>query len=193
MNFDEVLQTRRSIRSYRDEKVPHEVLEELIKSVQYSPSWKNQQTTRFYVLESKESMDQMRNGPLAPFNAKRTMLASNYIIVTFVKDVVGFNDDGQPTNELGNGWGCYDAGIATQSLVLKAKDLGLGTLIMGIRDAAALRKNFNIPKTEQIVAVIAVGYGETAKAWSSEDAKGFIKVTSTALRAYYLAHPDEER
>ncbi len=36
-------------------------------------------------------------------------------------------------------------------------------------------------------------YGETAKAWSSEDAKGFIKVTSTALRAYYLAHPDEKR
>ena len=36
-------------------------------------------------------------------------------------------------------------------------------------------------------------YGETAKAWSSEDAKGFIKVSSTALRAYYLAHPNEER
>jgi argininosuccinate synthase len=36
-------------------------------------------------------------------------------------------------------------------------------------------------------------YGETAKAWTSEDAKGFIKVMSTPLRAYYLAHPDEER
>ncbi|MBQ0063833.1 MAG: argininosuccinate synthase [Prevotella sp.] len=36
-------------------------------------------------------------------------------------------------------------------------------------------------------------YGETAKSWSSEDAKGFIKVSSTALRAYYLAHPEEER
>ena len=36
-------------------------------------------------------------------------------------------------------------------------------------------------------------YGETAKAWSSEDAKGFIKVTSTPLRAYYLAPPNEER
>ena len=36
-------------------------------------------------------------------------------------------------------------------------------------------------------------YGETAKAWSSDDAKGFIKVSSTALRAYYLAHPNEER
>ena len=30
-----------------------------------------------------------------------------------------------------------------------------------------------------------------AKAWTSEDAKGFIKVTSTPLRAYYLAHPGE--
>lgn len=36
-------------------------------------------------------------------------------------------------------------------------------------------------------------YGETAKAWSSDDAKGFIKVSATALRAYYLAHPDEKR
>ena len=36
-------------------------------------------------------------------------------------------------------------------------------------------------------------YGETAKAWSSDDAKGFITVSSTALRAYYLAHPEEER
>ncbi len=36
-------------------------------------------------------------------------------------------------------------------------------------------------------------YGEAAKAWSAEDAKGFIKVTSTPLRAYYLAHPEEER
>ena len=36
-------------------------------------------------------------------------------------------------------------------------------------------------------------YGETAKAWTSEDAKGFIKVMSTPLRAYYSVHPDEER
>ena len=36
-------------------------------------------------------------------------------------------------------------------------------------------------------------YGEGAKGWTSEDAKGFIKVSSTALRAYYLAHPDETR
>ncbi|MBO4670536.1 MAG: argininosuccinate synthase [Bacteroidales bacterium] len=36
-------------------------------------------------------------------------------------------------------------------------------------------------------------YGETARAWTSEDAKGFIKVSSTALRAFYSVHPDQVR
>ena len=35
-------------------------------------------------------------------------------------------------------------------------------------------------------------YGEMQKGWTAEDAKGFIKVTSTALRAYYSNHKDEE-
>ena len=34
-------------------------------------------------------------------------------------------------------------------------------------------------------------YGEGAKGWTSEEAKGFIKMLSNPLRAYYLNHPDE--
>ena len=34
-------------------------------------------------------------------------------------------------------------------------------------------------------------YGETQKGWTAEDAKGFIKLTSTALRVYYGNHPEE--
>ncbi len=36
-------------------------------------------------------------------------------------------------------------------------------------------------------------YGEGAKGWTSDEAKGFIKVTSTPLRAYYLAHEGERQ
>ncbi len=35
-------------------------------------------------------------------------------------------------------------------------------------------------------------YGEMQKGWTAEDAKGFIKVLSTPLRAYYAKHKDEE-
>lgn len=34
-------------------------------------------------------------------------------------------------------------------------------------------------------------YGEGAKVWTGDDAKGFIKVLSTPLRAYYFNHKDE--
>ena len=35
-------------------------------------------------------------------------------------------------------------------------------------------------------------YGETQKGWTADDAKGFIKVSATALRAYYANHNDEQ-
>ena len=36
-------------------------------------------------------------------------------------------------------------------------------------------------------------YGEMQHGWTSDEAKGFIKVLSTPLRVYYGIHPDEER
>ena len=36
-------------------------------------------------------------------------------------------------------------------------------------------------------------YGEMQHGWTAEDAKGFIKVSSTPLRVYYGMHPNEER
>ena len=62
-------------------------------------------------------------------------------------------------NDCGNGWGYYDLGLHNENFILKAKELGLDTLIMGIRDEKAIRKFLDIPEAEQIVAVIAVGYG----------------------------------
>ena len=58
-----------------------------------------------------------------------------------------------------HGWGYYDLGLHNENFILKAKELGLDTLIMGIRNSEAIRKELNIPETETIVSVIAVGYG----------------------------------
>ena len=79
------------------------------------------------------------------------------IISTFVHDRAGFQKDGTADNELGNGWGCYDLGLQNENLVLKAAELGYGSLIMGIRDADKIRGFLEIPQEETVVAVIAVG------------------------------------
>jgi len=43
-------------------------------------------------------------------------------------------------------------------LILKARAMGFDTLIMGMRDADALRSLFSIPEDEAVMAVIALGY-----------------------------------
>ena len=72
--------------------------------------------------------------------------------------LVGFDNDGNPVNEAGDGWGYYDLGLQNENLLLNATELGLDTLVMGIRDGEAIREMLNIPETENVVAVIAVGY-----------------------------------
>ena len=65
------------------------------------------------------------------------------------------------TNEIGDGWGAYDCGLSNCYLVLKARAMGFDTLIMGMRDAEGLRKLFDIPESEAVMAVISLGYRDS--------------------------------
>lgn len=94
------------------------------------------------------------------FNAKSATGAA-LIITTFVKDRSGFDREGNAENECGNGWGYYDLGLHNANLILKAKDLGLDTLVMGIRDGDKIREILKIPENEIIVSVIAIGYSDS--------------------------------
>lgn len=157
MEFNEVVKNRRSIRKYdTDKKVTGEQIEELIRYAIYAPTWKNSQTARYYCALDGKGREAVANC-LQGTNKDKTEGAA-LIVATFVKNRSGFDREGNPDNECGNGWGYYDLGIATQNLVLKAQEMGLGTLIMGIRDGEALRSVLSVPENEIIVSVIAVGY-----------------------------------
>ena len=156
MEFQKVIETRRTVRKYST-GATREQMEELIRAAQEAPSWKNSQTGRYYCVLSKDMVNKIRMECLPDAgNAGKTEHAS-LIITTFVHDRAGFQKDGSADNELGNGWGCYDLGLQSENLILKATDLGLSTLIMGLREADKLREILNIPETETIVSVIAVG------------------------------------
>ena len=56
-SFDEVLSTRRSVRSYDDsKKISEAEVRELLKATQEAPSWANQQPTKYYVAISEEKL-----------------------------------------------------------------------------------------------------------------------------------------
>ena len=135
MEFETLLESRRSIRSYDDS-----------------------QTARYYCVLGAEAKEKFAKECLPEFNANNTKGTGAYVVTTFVANRSGFDRSGNPDNECGNGWGYYDLGLHNENFILKAKELGLGTLVMGIRDGEKIQEMLEIPETEMVVSVISVGY-----------------------------------
>lgn len=155
-SFDEVLTTRRSVRSYDATKTISEAeVRTLLTAAQEAPSWANMEPTKYYVAISEEKRSALLE--MIGGNKERVCNAPVLIVSTFESGKSGFFR-GQQTNEVGDGWGAYDNGLSNAYLVLQARAMGFDTLIMGMRNADAVRAEFGIPETETIMAVIAVGY-----------------------------------
>lgn len=156
LSFDEVISSRRSIRSYDASRTISEAeVRTLIAAVQQAPSWANQQPSKYYVAISPEKLAAVQN--MVGGNKDRILGAPVLILSTYERGKSGFFR-GQQTNEVGDGWGAYDNGLSNAYLILIARAMGYDTLIMGMRDSDALRKCFQVPAEETIMAVIALGY-----------------------------------
>ena len=157
MEFQNLIEKRRSVRKYAEgNTVTKDEILSMIKAAQEAPSWKNSQTGRYYCIMDGKNVEQFRRECLPEMNAGKCENAV-LLVSTFVHNRAGFQKDGTADNELGNGWGCYDLGLQNENLILKATELGLSTLIMGLRDADKIREMLSIPEEETIVSVIAVG------------------------------------
>ncbi len=155
--LDELYASRRSIRSYDASKTISEAeVRELLTATQQAPSWANTQTSRYYVAITPEKAAAAREC-VGERNAQNVAGAPVIIVSTFVKGQSGFGR-GAAVNEIGDGWGAYDNGLSNAYLILKAREMGFDTLIMGFRESDRLRTLFAIPDTEEVMAVIALGY-----------------------------------
>lgn len=154
--LDEVFATRRSIRAYEAGRTISEAqIRELLMATQNAPSWANMQPSKYYVALSEEKRNAVLE--LIGGNKERVSNASAFLVSAFETGKSGFFR-GTPLDATGNLWGAYDNGLSNAYLVLKARAMGFDTLIMGMRNADELRRVFDIPEEETILAVIALGY-----------------------------------
>ncbi len=160
MEFSKLINERRSVRHYKaGVTIDKKDVEEIILAAQQAPSWKNSQTGRYYAAVTPEKAGEVREA-LPEFNRNNSANAPVLVVTAFEKGNAGFMPDGSQVNELGDQWGAYDLGLQNAYFVLKARELGYDTLIMGIRDDKKLREIFGIPETQQIAAVLALGVRE---------------------------------
>ena len=158
MNVTECIKTRRSIRKFKPDPVDHSIIDSIVSSASYSPSWKNTQITRYIAVEDRSVLSEIADKYTPDYNSKIIRQAPVLMAVTFVKGRCGFERDGSFTTKKEDRWQMFDAGVSCQTFCLAAWDKGLGTVIMGVFDEDGISELLGIPEDQELGALIALGY-----------------------------------
>jgi nitroreductase len=143
---------RRSIRSYTNDKVTREQLDILLKAAQESPSARNAQPWHFSVTTNPAVIKEINDEAVK--NLKREPGDLFY----GAKAAIFLSCDASSR------WGRQDCGTATQTIALAAHSIGLGTVILGMPEAAFtgprgdyFNKLLKFPEGYSYAVAIAVG------------------------------------
>lgn len=174
MSIKELIKKRRSIRKFRQEKIPLDTLISLIDVSRLSPSAANLQPWEFIVINEKNLCEEIFftlswAGYISP---KRTPSEGErpvaYIAIIINKTI---NKDNYE----------HDCGAAAQNIMLSALEEGIGSCWLGAINREKIREILKLPKEYIIDTVIALGY--PLEFPQIEEAKNNIK--------YYLDEEDK--
>ncbi len=159
MDAIECLRGRRSIRKFTGQPVAHELLERVVETASYAPSWKHTQITRYIAIEG-EKKDRIADEAMDAYPPNGAIIkgAPVLIAVTMITGRSGYERDGSFTTDRGDGWQMFDTGIAAQTFSLAAYEAGLGAVILGIFDRAKVEALLELPEGREVAALIPVGY-----------------------------------
>jgi nitroreductase len=138
MDFTKVVEKRRSIRRYKPDPVPDNLIEKILESARVAPSASNRQPYHFIIVKDPEKKKAL---------GLREGTAEAPVII------VGCADPSlSPT------WHLVDFAIAFEHIVLAATNLGIATCWQGRLENETIKKVLNIPDTIKVVAVTPLGY-----------------------------------
>lgn len=160
MNAIDCIKTRRSVRQFTEEKVPHALIEEIIDAARFAPSWKNTQIARYIVIEDAALLQHIiAEGILGhEGNAANIGGCSALVVETYIEKRCGYERDGSFSTSKGDHWQMFDAGLAAEAFCLAAHDKGVGSVIMGLFDEAVIAKLAGVPEGQAVASLIAIGF-----------------------------------
>ncbi len=184
MNVAEAIESRASVRQYKNQAVPRQDLEEILRLASYAPSAWNLQPWRFYAVQDTGVKTRLVE---AAFH--QGQVASAPVVIAVVADgprmlseldgvarpevsadpekLAGFKamlekNFGSKTAEEQSRWGAGQAYIAIGYLSLAARSLGYDTSIMLGFNPAAVKDILALPSHTEIPALVALGKADAA-------------------------------
>lgn len=149
MELKEVLLKRRSVRKFTGEPVSDEMIQELLHAAMSGPSACNMKPWEFYVVTNPEKVEELKKA------SKFTKISSPMAMV-----VCGNLMRSLPM-QMASYW-IQDCSAATENILLRVTDLGLGAVWCGIHPQKGaeerVRKMLDIPKTQIPLNVIFIGH-----------------------------------
>ncbi len=158
---------RRSVRNFTPQKVPAELIRELIKAAVQAPSAMNSQPWSFVIIQDatllKNYSDQAKQILLA--NLDQQPLLAKYRATLANPDYNIFYNAGTLLIIYARPAGPHplgDCSLAAQNIMLTAHARGLGTCWIGfavaLLDTPAIKRSLNIPAEYTAVAPLIVGF-----------------------------------
>lgn len=143
--------SRRDERRYEPEPLPEGVVERILDAGRLSGSASNRQPWTFVLPESRDRIEALAQAVYAPDNVLRAGLV--------VAVVLG-----------GTGKATFDAGRATQNMLLAAWNEGVSSCPNGIADPEAAHAALALSEEETLVIVLTFGVPERRRDVSSRSA-----------------------
>lgn len=160
MNALEMIESRRSVRKFKDEVVNRTTMSEIIESARYAPSWGNFQVARYTLVDDPATIKRLGTEGVNGFVYNKDTLtnAKGVAVLSFVAGKSGKLDTDDHATSKGSLWEVFDTGIACQTFCLAAHAKGVGTTIMGVIDDKAIGSIVNLPEDETVAALVVYGY-----------------------------------
>ncbi|MEW6355346.1 MAG: nitroreductase family protein [Planctomycetota bacterium] len=155
MDFDEVVSTRRSVRSYRSDPVPDDVLKRILTAAQSAPSANNVQPWRYIV-----ARDDATRKKIADVAFNQAFIAEAPVVIVCCGK--NYHDS---YSWIADNMFLVDCTISFDHLTLAARNEGLGTCWIGAFDHPQLKEILEVPAGYDIVVLTPLGYPKSDKAF----------------------------
>lgn len=151
MDFKQVLQNRKSVKSFSHQNIPEYKIDALLDAAKLAPSWGNNQCWKIVVVR-EEDMKERITETLDDSNAAKQGVfeAPILVVVCAVPDSSAQID--------GKEYYLVDAGIAMEHILLAASNEGLGSCWVGEFDEQKIKTLLRIPKEYRVVALSPIGF-----------------------------------